>query len=53
MAILIAVTLKAGEKMICEECDREILEGETIILVLDWWRNEAEGVYCSDCKEKE
>ena len=53
MAIIIKVTLKAGEKLICEKCGKEIVEGEISFLDLDLMRESPRTIYCEICKEGE
>ena len=53
MAVLIKVLLKQNEKLICEECGHEIVEGETAILDLDYMRESPEKIYCSSCRSPE
>jgi len=53
MAVLIKVTLKQGEKLICESCGHEIIEGETAVLDLDYMRESPKKIYCTDCRSPE
>ena len=53
MAILIEVTLKANEKLICEGCSKELVENDAAFLDLDLMRESPRKIYCSPCKEIE
>ena len=52
MAVIITVILKANEKLICEECSHEIIEGKSAFLDLDLMRNFPEKIYCETCREQ-
>jgi len=53
MAILIKVLLKQNEKLICEECGYEVIEGETAVLDLEYMRESPQKIYCSSCRSPE
>jgi len=53
MAVLIKVVLKQNEKLICEECGLEIVEGNTAVLDLNYMRESPKKIYCDVCKESE
>ena len=53
MAVLIKVTLRQNEKLICEECEHEMVEGETAVLELDYMRESPKKIYCSNCRSWE
>ena len=53
MAILIKVLLKQNEKLICEECGHEVIEGETAVLDLEYMRESPQKIYCSNCRSPE
>ena len=52
MAVIITVVLKAGEKLICEECEHEIIEGELAFLDLGIMRESPKKIYCETCREQ-
>ena len=53
MAVLIKIILKQNEKLICEECEHEIVEGEMAVLDLDYMREAPKKTYCSNCRSPE
>uniref|UniRef100_A0A6M3K1K9 Uncharacterized protein n=1 Tax=viral metagenome TaxID=1070528 RepID=A0A6M3K1K9_9ZZZZ len=53
MAILIKVLLKQNEKLICEGCGHEIVEGEIAVLDLDYMREFPKKIYCLNCRSPE
>jgi len=53
MAVLIKVLLKQNEKLICEECGHETVEGETAVLDLEYMREFPKKIYCSICRSPE
>jgi len=52
MAVIITVVLKANEKLICEKCEHEIIEGESAFLDLDFMREVPKKIYCEPCREQ-
>ena len=53
MAVIIIVNLKAGEKLVCEGCGKEIMGNEIAFLDLDVMRESPKKIYCDVCKESE
>ena len=52
MAVIVTVLLKANEKLICEECEHEIIESESAFLDLDTMRVSPKKIYCETCREQ-
>ena len=52
MAVIITVVLKTNEKLICEVCSHEIIEGESAYLDLNTMRESPKKIYCETCREQ-